>query len=373
VSGLYLGLISGTSADGVDVALLHFASTAANATFSVIAAQTLPFPVPWRELTLALGQGAQTVDLDQLGQLDIALGHAFAEAAIKLCEDAGVALSDVSAIGSHGQTIRHRPNLAQPFSWQIGCPHVIAERTGVTVVADFRRRDVAAGGQGAPLVPAFHAGVFPKNSAVLNLGGIANVTLLGDTLLGDTVLGFDTGPANCLLDAHAQALFALPQDLNGAIAGRGQCDAGLLACLLDDPYFQKSPPKSTGREQFNLAWLKARAGAKLAEMSPQDVQTTLLHLSAKTVADALQPFAMQRIWVCGGGVHNPVLMQALAHYCKVSVQSTAQCGMDPDFVEAAAFAWLARETLAGRAGNRADVTGARGPRVLGAVISARRA
>ena len=357
VKELFLGLISGTSCDGIDVALVSFEP------LQVYHAKTYGFPTQWRELTLALGQGQELVNLDVLGQLDVALGVAFSDAALQLLADAGVGATQVIAIGSHGQTVRHRPNLAHPFTLQLGCPHVIAERTGIKVVADFRRRDIAAGGQGAPLVPAFHAAVFPAASVVLNLGGIANVTILGES-----VLGFDTGPANCLADAHALAAFGLSHDAGGQIAARGNVNAALLARLAQDPYFAAAPPKSTGREYFNLAWVRAHAGAAYEGVSAQDLQATLLELTALTIGDALKPFATEQILVCGGGVHCPPLLARLAHHCGVPVRSTAEFGIDPDFVEAAAFAWLARETLEGRPGNRPEVTGASGLRVLGAVV-----
>lgn len=355
---LYLGLISGTSADGIDAALVRFDP------FCVIAARTYAFPAAWRELCLQLGQGMQWVDLDQLGQLDTALGHAFADAALDLCAQADIPISQVRAIGSHGQTIRHRPNLSQPFTWQLGCAHVIAERTARPVAYDFRRRDVAAGGQGAPLVPAFHAAIFPRGSAVLNLGGIANVSYLGEN-----VLGFDTGPANCLLDAHAQSAFGVACDLGGAIAASGQLDPQLLDYLLDDPYFLAPAPKSTGREHFNLAWLAQRGSGRAQALSAPDVQATLLALTAQSVARQLRALRPERLWVCGGGVHNPVLMSALEHACQIPVQSTSALGVDPDFVEAACFAWLARERLEGRTGNLRAVTGASSARVLGALTA----
>ena len=356
---LYLGLISGTSCDGIDAALVSFEP------LQVHYAKTFAFPAHWRELALALGQGQELVNIDELGQLDVAMGVAFSKAAMQLLEQAGVSASQVTAIGSHGQTVRHRPNLANPFTLQLGCPHVIAERTGIKVVADFRRRDVAAGGQGAPLVPAFHAAIFPLGSAVLNLGGIANVTILGAT----QVLGFDTGPANCLADAHAQAAFGLSHDAGGQIAARGCINIELLNRLLDDPYFALPPPKSTGREYFNLAWVRARAGTALNDVSPEDLQATLLELTAITVRDTLKPFAASELLVCGGGVHCPPLLARLAYHCGVPVRPTAVYGIDPDFVEAAAFAWLARETLENRPGNRPEVTGASGLRVLGAVVA----
>jgi anhydro-N-acetylmuramic acid kinase len=364
---LYLGLISGTSCDGIDAALVSFAP------FCLHQAKTFPFPNALRALSLALGQGQTMVNLDDLGQLDAALGAAFSDAANSLISAAGISADQVQAIGSHGQTVRHRPNLKHAFTLQLGCPHVIAERTGIKVVADFRRRDVAAGGQGAPLVPAFHAAIFPRGSAVLNLGGIANVTILTATTSvspdrRDCVLGFDTGPANCLLDAHAQAVFGLTHDACGKIAGTGKVNAALLSRLLDDPYFQLPPPKSTGREVFNLAWMRARAGVTLETVSAIDIQATLLELTAVSIANALKRYQINELLVCGGGVHCPPMLARLAALCGVPVASTASHGVDPDFVEAAAFAWLARETLAQRPGNRPEVTGASGLRVLGAVI-----
>ena len=272
--------------------------------------------------------------------------------------------------------MRHRPAGAafdgrDPFTLQIGDGNLIAERTGIVTVADFRRRDVAAGGHGAPLLPALHAALLQvpdEARAVLNLGGIANLTLL--PVHGD-VRGFDTGPANALLDAWCERHTGAAFDADGAFAARGTVDAGLLATLRADAWFALPPPKSTGREQFHLDWLQARLGD--ATRRAEDVQATLLELTAATVADALraaQPDTT-RLLVCGGGVHNPVLLRRLAAQLPgLAVDSTAAHGVDPDFVEAMGFAWLARQTLAGRAGNLPAVTGARGPRVLGAVYAA---
>jgi len=277
----------------------------------------------------------------------------------------------VRALGSHGQTIRHRPHADPPFTWQLGDGNVIAERSGIDTVADFRRRDVAAGGHGAPLMPAFHAallGSLQEDRAVLNLGGIGNFTLL--PRVGD-VRGFDTGPANALMDAWCERHTGRAYDAGGAFAASGHADAALLARLLADPWFALAPPKSTGREQFHLDWLQARMGE--ATISPADVQATLLELTARTVADALQLTqpATRRVLVCGGGVHNAVLMARLAaHLPQAVVESTATHGLDPDYVEAMGFAWLARETLAGRSGNLPAVTGAVGRRVLGVVYPA---
>jgi anhydro-N-acetylmuramic acid kinase len=367
---LYLGLISGTSADGIDAALVQFADDHPAARPRLVHGHTAPWQPELRARLVALGQQAATLTLDEVGELDVQVGRAFAAAAEDLMHAAGIAPAKVCAIGSHGQTLRHRPHGAYPFTLQLGDPSTIAERCGVRVVADFRRRDVAAGGHGAPLVPAFHAATLHapgEDRAVLNLGGIANFTLL--PAHGD-VRGFDTGPANGLMDAWCLRHTGHAFDASGAFAASGQVDQALLARLLDEAWFALPPPKSTGRDQFHLAWVEARLAG---HETPADVQATLLALSVRSVADALratQPGTRQVI-ACGGGVRNPVLMQALAAAMPDAlVESSAAHGLDPDFVEAMAFAWLARETLANRPGNLPAVTGAAGPRVLGAVYPA---
>jgi anhydro-N-acetylmuramic acid kinase len=372
-TGLYLGLISGTSADGIDVALVALDERAGRTNATLRAGRTYPWQPELRARLVELGQGGDCTSLDEFGALDVQIADAFAVAALALLDEAGVTARDVRALGSHGQTIRHRPagpafDGRHPFTLQIGDAHRIAERTGITTVADFRRRDVAAGGHGAPLLPALHAALLHdarEPRAVLNLGGIANLTLLP---ADGPVRGFDTGPANALLDAwclrHTGAAF----DADGAFAASGAVDEALLTRLLDEPWFAAPPPKSTGREHFHLDWVTSRLGD--AHRRVEDVQATLLALTARTVADALratQPDT-RRVLVCGGGVHNPVLLARLvAELPGVVVESTAAHGVDPDFVEAMGFAWLARQTLAGRPGNLPAVTGARGPRVLGAI------
>lgn len=364
---LYLGLISGTSLDGIDAALVE-----GGAAPRLRLARTLPWDPALRAACLELSQEGRPASLDELGALDTRIGDAFAAAALALLDEAGVAPSAVRAIGSHGQTLRHRPHGPAPFTLQVGNPALIAERTGITTVADFRRRDVAAGGHGAPLVPAFHAAVLGapgEDRAVLNLGGIANLTLLPAT---GPVRGFDTGPANGLMDAWCLRHTGRGYDADGAWATSGRVDAALLARLLAEPWFALPPPKSTGRDQFHLAWLTAALGD--APRRPEDVQATLCALSARTVAEALraaQP-GTTRVIACGGGVHNAALMAALAAELgpAVTLEDSAAHGLDPDAVEAMAFAWLAERTLAGLPGNLPAVTGAAGPRVLGAVFPA---
>ena len=367
MSALFLGLISGTSADGIDAALVRF-----DPALEVLAALTAPYPPALRERLLALTTADAAISIDEFGALDVAVGECFAAAALDVLVHAGVSPDEVRAIGSHGQTVRHRPTGPHPFSLQIGDASVIAERTGICTIADFRRADVAAGGQGAPLAPALHAAIFADHMpcVVLNLGGIANLSLL--TRDGG-VIGFDSGPANCLLDAWNARHRGSSCDLDGRWAASGTVDAGLLDALLRDPYFSEPPPKSTGREYFNLDWLDAIAGSR--QSAAADVQATLMALSVRTIADAVQslPVRVGEALVCGGGVHNAFFMRSLqAALAPVLVRGTASAGIDPDHVEAILFAWLARERLAERAGNLVSVTGARGPRVLGAIHAARR-
>ncbi len=367
---IFLGLISGTSADGIDAALVRFDDDHAHARPTLLHGRTHAWQPALRERLVALGQQAQALTLDEVGELDVRIGHAFAAAALATLRDAGLTARDITAIGSHGQTLRHHPHGDAPFTLQLGDAHVIAERCGIPVVADFRRRDVAAGGHGAPLVPAFHAATLhapDEDRAVLNLGGIANLTLLPAR---GTVRGFDTGPANGLMDAWCQRHTGTAYDAGGTFAAQGRVDGPLLARLLAEPWFAAPPPKSTGRDRFHLDWVEA---ALAGNEAPADVQATLLALTARSVADALratQP-GTRRVIACGGGVHNPLLMAALAEAMPdAAIESSGVHGLDPDFVEAMAFAWLAREHLAGRPGNLPAVTGAAGPRVLGAFYPA---
>jgi anhydro-N-acetylmuramic acid kinase len=358
---LFLGLISGTSADGIDAALVGFAARPV-----LHFGRTYPWDPALRERLVELGQQSRSLSLDDLGELETRIGLAFAAAAQSAIADSGADPDTIAAIGSHGQTLRHQPGGPYPFTLQLGDPNLIAECTGITTVADFRRRDVAAGGHGAPLLPAFHAASLrdaAETRAVLNLGGIANLTLLPTS---GAVRGFDTGPANGLLDAWCALHTGAPFDRDGAYARSGRVDPALLARLLDDPWLQAAPPKSTGRDRFHLDWLRPR----LQGEPPADVQATLLAFTAASVAEALQRSqpGTRRVIACGGGVHNGALMAALGTALGgVRLESSAAHGLDPDFVEAMGFAWLARETLAGRPGNLPEVTGARGPRVLGAI------
>lgn len=360
----YLGLISGTSADGIDAALVRFAPK-----LEILAARTSPYPDALRARIVALARNDAAIALDDLGHLDVEIGERFAEAALALMRDANMAPRAIKALGSHGQTVCHRPAGPHPFTLQLGDPGVIAERTGIATVADFRRADVAAGGQGAPLLPALHEAVLADPvipRAILNLGGIANLTLL---VPGRPVLGFDTGPANCLVDAWSLRVRGTPRDEGGGWARSGHPNPALLKHLLGEPYFRQQPPKSTGREVFNLDWLDARLPQGIA---PEDVQATLLELSARSIAAALHDNApeIREVYACGGGVHNGALMDALRNALPgMELATTAALGLDPDFVEAVGFAWLARARLENLPGNLPSVTGARGPRVLGGVYA----
>ncbi len=363
---LYLGLISGTSMDGIDAALMHLG----DGKRELLAARHHPLPDDLQqELRLIAAPGDN--EIERLGGLDTLLADHFAEAALQLLREAQVGAHRVSAIGSHGQTIRHRPDVARPFTLQIGDPNRIAEITGITTVADFRRRDMAAGGQGAPLVPAFHEALFrsPEESRViLNIGGIANITILPSNPDGH-VSGFDTGPGNTLLDAWAREHLNQPYDRSGAWAAGGRIDDTWLQRLGDDAYFHKTPPKSTGPEYFNLQWVRS-ACSDLSLPDPQDLQATLTALTSTTICRAITDHAPQclRVIACGGGVHNSELMERLQEDLKgVTVEDTSAHGIDPDYVEAAAFAWLAQQTLERRPIHLPPITGASHPVILGGI------
>lgn len=364
---LYIGLMSGTSLDGVDALLVDLGM----ARPQILADHHHPYPAGLRAALLELSHASHP-ELHQLAQLDVLLGGLYAETVRVLLQGAGIPASNIQAIGSHGQTVRHYPHGPHPYTLQLGDPNVIAERTGITTVADFRRRDIAAGGQGAPLVPAFHAALFRHSEGtrvILNLGGMANITVL-PAEEGLPVTGFDTGPGNVLLDGWAQRHRGSAYDADGAWAAGGTPLPALLQRLLAEPYFTQAAPKSTGRERFNLPWLETQLeGGEGA----QDVQATLLELTALSVAQAVTGHAAgaEEVLVCGGGAHNSALMLRLAHHLAPrAVTSTARYGVEPQAVEAMAFAWLAQQTLRGKPGNLPAVTGACHPVVLGGIYHA---
>lgn len=369
---LYIGLMSGTSADAIDAALVDTDPTPPR----LLASHRHAVGAETRRRVHAVIDSPR-VDRAELWRLDVRLGELFAEAALALLAEAGVESAAVAAIGSHGQTIYHGPDDDPPCTVQIADPNVIAERTGITTVADLRRRDLAAGGQGAPLASAFHDAVLRAPNArrvVLNIGGIANVTVL-DVAGGAPATGFDTGPGNTLMDGWMRARRGEDMDADARFAASGRCDEALLERLCAEPYFALAPPKTTGRELFNMSWLERHLRELATPPAARDVQRTLCELSALTIARAIDAHAggTDEVLVCGGGVHNPLLLERLAARLDgPPVRSTASAGVDPDWVEAMAFAWLAARTLAGLPGNLPSVTGARAPVILGGIYPGKR-
>lgn len=363
---LYIGIMSGTSLDGVDIALTAFSPDGQRARLQ--AALCIPFPSELRNDLLTLCQpGAD--EIRRAGLAGQQWARLAAEGVQQLLEQQGVSASQVAAIGSHGQTIRHHPESG--FSVQIGAPALLAELCGIDVACDFRNRDLAAGGEGAPLVPAFHAWLLQdpqRTQALINIGGFANLTLLAQD---SNISGFDSGPGNVLLDHWIQQHRGQAFDADGSWARSGEIIPDLLEQMLEDPYFRRPAPKSTGREYFNADWLRDQLGAR--QHAPADIQATLLELTARTIAAALadcqpQPAAA---YVCGGGAHNGLLMERLRQLLPdYPVATTDALGVDPDWMEAMAFAWLAWRCQQRLCGNLPAVTGARGERILGAVYPA---
>jgi len=361
---IFIGLMSGTSLDGIDAIAIDLQGQP-----RILATHYQPYDINLRQQIRQLCQGCPN-ELGLYAELDSQLGYEFANAAISVIDKTGLTPQHIRAIGSHGQTVRHYPDGKHPNSLQIGNPNIIAEQTGITTIADFRRRDMAAGGQGAPLVPAFHEAYFrsPKQDRIiLNIGGIANLTLL-PAKNNSPVTGWDTGPGNTLMNAWIHKQQQKPQDTDGRWAAEGTCNQGMLEQMLADPYFQKMPPKSTGPEYFNLTWLKQFL--ERYPDNPVNIQATLCELSTHSITMAIEssPLENPDVFVCGGGSHNPHIMQQLTsqlNNCKVD--TTQALGIDSDWVEAAAFAWLGHQTLNGKAGNLPTVTGAGKEVLLGCI------
>ncbi|MDO9317766.1 MAG: anhydro-N-acetylmuramic acid kinase [Gammaproteobacteria bacterium] len=362
----FIGLLSGTSIDGVDCVLVDFSQTPPY----LVATHSHSVPASLRQNLLLLCQD-QSISLRLLGETDIALGRLFAEAVNTLLAKSELKPADIIAIGSHGQTIQHHPQGSHQFTMQIGDPNTISAMTGITTIADFRRKDMAAGGQGAPLTPLFHQGYFGTGTAsraVLNIGGIANISLL--SVDAETpLIGFDTGPGNVLMDSWINLKRGLPFDRNGAWAQSGTVESALLGRLMSEDFFALPAPKSTGRELFNLPWLTAI----LAEVGPivdVDVQATLLEFTAQTIAQSTDWHSrkIEELIVCGGGAYNTALLHRLrALMAPVRVISSDEAGLAPDWVEGVAFAWMARKTWLGEAIDCRSVTGARHPCLLGGI------
>jgi anhydro-N-acetylmuramic acid kinase len=373
VSTLYVGLMSGTSMDGVDAVLVDF-SRPKPLVAGYLSAQLAP---DLRAELFALNSPGHN-ELHRAALAANALASNYAQVVNDLLAQCGVAREDVAAIGAHGQTLRHRPGEfdGAGYTLQLNNPALLAELTGVDVVADFRSRDLAAGGQGAPLVPAFHQAMFGRAGqavAVLNIGGISNISLLDGAGGEDNIIGFDCGPGNVLLDLWCQRHTGQAFDKDGAWGASGRVIPSLLAAMCTEPYFAKAPPKSTGRDLFHAAWLDAHLSAH-APLQAQDVQATLAELTVSRCIDCVTRYEKSsnlkpvQVLVCGGGAYNQLLMRRLqALLPHTPVQSTEAEGLAPLQVEAAAFAWLARQCIERQPGNLASVTGARGARVLGAV------
>lgn len=368
---LFIGLMSGTSVDAIDAVLVAFDERQAMP--RCIASHSQPWFEADRNQLLNISQARQTIALADLAKLDIRVGETFAAAVHELLRIAKLPASDITAIGSHGQTLIHNATSAPGFSLQIGDPNTIAKQTGILTVADFRRADIAIGGQGAPLTPAFHRAVFQnplKNQIILNIGGIGNLTLLPALNADKAVIGFDTGPGNCLIDGWIQAKFDKRFDDQGDLARQGSIHHELLELFLADNYFKKPFPKSTGRDYFNLTWVDEGL-EKIDAANDMDVLATLVELTALSITAAIDANAAHYadIFVCGGGVHNEFLMERLqAHLPTKHLTSTREVGIDPDDVEAIAFAWLAKRCLEKRPGNIPSVTGAATETILGGIF-----
>ncbi|MEG2049812.1 MAG: anhydro-N-acetylmuramic acid kinase [Comamonas sp.] len=369
-SSLYIGLMSGTSLDGVDGVLVDFSQGT-----QVLQHASCSFDAELRAELLSLNTPGGTDELHRAALAANALVRHYAKVVQTLLADSGVVATQVAALGAHGQTVRHRPQMfdGTGYTLQLNSPALLAELTGITVVADLRSRDVAAGGQGAPLVPAFHQSLFglaDQTALVLNIGGIANLSVLG---ADGRVLGFDTGTGNALMDGWCLRHTGKAYDESGQWAAGGKVIPELLTAMLNDPYLAQEPPKSTGRDLFHADWLTQHLQQHAAQAAPVDVQATLTEFTAASCADAVQRFGKggQQLLVCGGGALNTHLMQRLAALLPgVAVTTTAERGLPPLEVEAAAFAWLARQCILGLPGNLASVTGAKGPRILGAIYPA---
>ena len=367
MSNLYIGLMSGTSLDGVDAALVELKESQS----TILEAHTQTIPKGLHDDILKLCTSSNSNEIEQMGQLDNRIADLFSQSVKTLLDKSGKSHSDIIAIGSHGQTIRHEPEMEHPFTLQIGNPSLISFRTKIDTVADFRSADMSSGGQGAPLVPAFHNAVFSTRKhtrAVLNIGGIGNITVLPQDQ-NKPVIGFDTGPGNILLNAWIDARQGKPFDNEGAWAASTKPDQKLLEALLKEAFFQRSPPKSTGRELFNLEWLEKiliRHGTGLA---PANIQSTLSELTAVSIAKAIKSYGQncKEVLICGGGIYNKDLIQRIeTQLPNCSIHSTQEFGFNPDYVEAATFAWLAKQNIERKPANLPSVTGASQAMVLGA-------
>ena len=364
----YIGLMSGTSMDGIDAVLISCIDELIN----LEASHSLSYSDDLKTRLETLIANPHTVDLDELGELDVLVAKSFAQATNELLQYEELSPSEIKAIGSHGQTIRHGANKTIPFTQQIGDPNVISALTNIITVADFRRKDVALGGQGAPLVPAFHQAVFATPTTdriVINIGGISNMTLMQKT---GEISGHDCGPGNTLMDLWAQQHIGMPFDHSGAWARMGEIQLDLLLLFLTDDYFKKTPPKSTGREFFNLNWLNTYL-CNFTETDPMDIQATLCELSAQCIAKDInkeiqdKDLDLEKVYVCGGGAYNKTLIDWISNLIPSQVALTNDLGIPVDWVEAMAFAWMAKQTLEKNSSNEPQVTGSSRKAILGGI------
>lgn len=369
----YIGLMSGTSLDGVDTVIC--AINSANQ-FSLIDAQTYPISNQLKTDLLALSQEQQADELRHYAKLDVQMGYLFADSCLQLLKKNNLKPEQIHAIGSHGQTLRHYPGDKYPTTLQIGDPNIITQKTGITTIADFRRRDMAAGGQGAPLVPPFHHAIFDAsmqniNRVILNIGGIANITFLPVT--ADSIIGYDTGPGNGLMDDWCVKHFDCAYDSSGQLASQGTIDKSLLSLMLNDSFFSLPYPKSTGREYFSYQWIEAQLKKHGRDIHKTDILATLLELTSLSICNDIKKLSpdVNELLICGGGVRNKLLMQRLQELLpQIKVASSDVFGLHPDWVEASAFAWLAHQTLNGLTSNLPSVTGAKNEVILGAIWQA---
>lgn len=362
--------MSGTSVDGIDAGIFDFSGPHPR----VIDYYYQPYSLQIKQEIHNLCINHESVSLSDYGTLDTRLGLLYAEACLHLISEAGLNAKDIKAIGNHGQTLYHSPNAKHPFTIQSGDPNIISQKTGTITIADFRRRDIAAGGQGAPLVSAFHQAIFQtnqENRVIVNIGGIANLSILPkDTQAA--ILGFDTGPGNTLMDYWIAKHRGNAYDNNGEWAATGKMQSELLKRLKADPYFSQPAPKSTGTEYFSPKWLTTILAKQTTAYLAQDVQHTLCQLTAETISEAIQAYApkTEQVLLCGGGTHNKTLHLALASLLNMPIASTETQGVHPDQVEAMAFAWLAKRTLEGSTGNLPATTGAKQAVILGGIYQA---
>lgn len=360
-----IGALSGTSMDGISIGLYEFDQ---NNRPETVAFTTIPVPSEYKDKLLSVIK-AGSCSFDTYGQLDVWVGELFADAIIQFMAMNNIDKTSISAIGSHGQTIWHAPQVEKPFTLQIGDPNTIAVKTGITTIADFRRADMAAGGQGAPLAPSFHLAVFGHATdarCIVNVGGFANLSIIES----NQYRGFDTGPGNCLMDYWVKEHFDLDYDDAGKLAASGTCNETLLNCCLADHYFARSAPKSTGREYFNPEWLKLKIVASgQKDIAPIDVLATLLQVTALSIANEIKRYATPTttVFMCGGGTHNVALCEQISNNLEQTVQNTSTLGIHPDCVEAALFAWLAKERLQNKTVNLCAITGSKQPVLLGGI------